>query len=147
MRQKGRLCSVASSLLPFLVAIAPLLVAQSPNDTISNRRNLLVEVVRDVNTAEAKYRGKTGRFGEIDDLRKAHLLDMSVVVSKYPFAYGNSEKTVDLMRLVPSAAAFQLIVSSGGHHYNIAIKDSADPSNFGAFSDETGVIYTGVPLK
>jgi hypothetical protein len=35
-----------------LVAIAPALLAQSPEEVIQNRRNILITVVRSVNTAE-----------------------------------------------------------------------------------------------
>lgn len=51
------------------------------------------------------------------------------------------------MSLLPETASFTLIVSLRGDGYSVAVEKSSDPDNFGVFSDQTGLIYTGRPLN
>lgn len=117
--------------LTIVGAIVPVILsAQSPQQVIHDRRAALITVVRIINTAEVEYKTKTGRYGEVNDLRRAGLLDLTIIRSKYPFAYGFTKSKGDSTSLVPDSASLQLIVSGNGDRCNIAIKDSADPSNF-----------------
>jgi hypothetical protein len=53
----------------------------------------------------------------------------------------------DLPGLVAEINGFKVQLSTDGGTYTFSIKDTLDPCHFAYFSDQEGVIYSGMPAK
>jgi len=53
----------------------------------------------------------------------------------------------DLPGLASEVSGFNVQLSTDGASYSFSMKDSLDPCHFAYFSDQTGVIYSGTPIR
>ncbi len=53
----------------------------------------------------------------------------------------------DLPGLASEINGFKVQLSTDGGTYTFSIKDTLDPCHFAYFSDQEGVIYSGVPIR
>jgi hypothetical protein len=53
----------------------------------------------------------------------------------------------DLPGLASEIKGFKVQLSTDGGTYTFSIKDTMDPCRFAYFSDQEGVIYSGMPIK
>lgn len=85
-----------------------------------------------VRGAENNYKAKHGRYGELTDLRNAHLLDALVFESDSSSGTQDESET----NFVPQSTLFQVTVSEDGQHFRAAIAD--DLFCVGRSADESG---------
>jgi len=86
-----------------------------------------------VTVAESQYKSTHGHYGDLTDLRKAHLLDQLVFESDSP-ASGHGESAFNY---VPKTTSFQVIVSGEGQHFKALIQEpsvSVDIDEMGYWS-------------
>jgi hypothetical protein len=102
-----------------LAAITGSGVAPQPSNCAPpDRRTMAIAVARQINTAEAAVHDQTGRYASLTDLS------------------------------VPAGQdGFQVQLSTDAATYTFSIKDTVDPCHAAVFSDQAGLIYTGVPIR
>jgi hypothetical protein len=110
--------------LLLLGTFAPTPYAQSAEQALRDRRKVLGGWLAMIKTAETKYKGKYGRYGELTDLRKAHLLDTLFFESEAS-AETHSEAEANF---VPKSTSFQVTVSTEGQHFKVAIHEDETSS-------------------
>jgi hypothetical protein len=94
-------------------------VGQQPSNCAPpERRTMAIAVARQINTAEAAAHNQTGRY--------AALTDLSVPAA-------------------PDGLRVQL--SADAATYTFSVKDTLDACHGAVFSDQAGLIYTGVPIR
>ena len=125
----------------FVAWVAP---ARSQSQTQNEEREQAVRVVgtmRTLNTAEVayKYSNASQRFGSKDEITE--------------FLRTEGKDSPPLMDIEnPAPYEIDIVTTADGSHYSITIKPAPDkdthisPCGFAAFSDDTGVIYTGRAL-
>ena len=70
-----------------------------------------------IRPAENKYKSKYGRYGDLSDLRRAHLLDALI------FESDPSPDTHRGKQIVPKSTLFRLTVSDDGQHFRATISE------------------------
>jgi hypothetical protein len=102
---------------------------------IKDRRKVLLGWLGIVRAAENKHKNNThGRYGDLTDLRKAHLLDALVFESDSSASgHGDSEAN-----FVPKSTFLQVTVSSDGQHFKAVIREASDTWSVSIEADETG---------
>ena len=95
-----------------------------------------VNAVRFLNTAEYSYKGKNGKFGELDALKSSE--QWKTTAERFPMLNSSG--------LAPGYD-ISLITDAAGNKYTISAKaiDNRCSTNF--FSDEKGLIFQGTPLQ
>ena len=83
-----------------------------------DRRQQALRTARQINTYEVNGRGQAGRFQPLT-------------------AFPN----------IVTPPGFAVHFATDGTTYAFSVKDTLDPCAFAYFSDETGVIYTGEPIR
>jgi hypothetical protein len=73
--------------------------------------------LRLIRPAETKYKSKYGRYGDLSDLRKAHLLDALI------FESDPSPGTHRGKQIVPKSTLFRVTVSGDGQHFRATISE------------------------
>jgi hypothetical protein len=73
--------------------------------------------LRLIRPAENEYKSKYGRYGDLSDLRKAHLLDALI------FESDPSPGTHRGKQIVPKSTLFQVKVSGDGEHFRATISE------------------------
>jgi len=92
--------------------------SQSENCAPPERRSAAIRYAREINTMEAAAFGQLRSYQSLEQLPARRLPNDYVV-----------QHTTD------------------GTAYLFSIKDNTDPCHGALFSDQTGVIYTGVPIQ
>jgi hypothetical protein len=91
---------------------------QPPNCAAPDRRTAAIQLARQINTAEAAAHARTGRYAALVELP------------------------------VPTAPdGLQVQLSTDATSYTFSVKDTVDACRGAVFSDQAGVIYTGVPIR
>jgi hypothetical protein len=83
-----------------------------------DRRTTAIRLARQINTAEAAAHGQTGRYAAVGELPMPDAPD-----------------------------GFQIQLSTDAATYTFSIKDTQDACHAAAFSDQAGIIYTGIPIR
>jgi len=105
-------------------------LAQSAEQVMKNRRKVLGGWRGTVRAAEAKYKSKNGRYGDLTALRQAHMLDALVSESDEPTETGPGTN------LVAKSTHFELTASADGEHYKVLIYESWDEWSVSVSADE-----------
>jgi hypothetical protein len=100
---------------------------------LKDRRKVLFSWLGIVRAAENKHKTNTGRYGDLADLRKAHLLDALVFQSDSSTG-GHSESEA----FVPESSVFQVTASQDGQHFKAMIHETSDAGSIGVEANETG---------
>jgi hypothetical protein len=94
-------------------------VGQQPSNCAPpDRRATAIRLARQINTAEAAAHGQTGRYAAVAELPMPDAPD-----------------------------GFQIQLSTDAATYTFSIKDTQDACHAAAFSDQAGIIYTGIPIR
>lgn len=104
-------------------------------------RQLAVDIVRIINTAEQYYRTQHDRFATLDELRKS---------GAFPKSENNSQAAQALAAGVgPDIGGFylRLFTASDGSQYVLSLHDQKDRAMWSVFSNEKGLIYTGTVIQ
>lgn len=104
-------------------------------------RQLAVDIVRIINTAEQYYRTQHDRFATIDELRKS---------GAFPKSDTNSQAAQALAAAVgPDVGGFylRLFTAPNGSQYVLSLHDQKDRAMWSVFSNEKGLIYTGTVIQ
>jgi hypothetical protein len=104
------------ALLLFAI-FASTVFAQSDEHAKKDRHRVIAGWLAMIKTAETKYKGKYGRYGDLADLRKAHLLDALVFESD---SSAGTHSNVGA-NYVPKSALFQVTVSEHGQHFRAVV--------------------------
>jgi hypothetical protein len=91
---------------------------QTDNCAPPDRRSAAIRYAREINTAEAIAFRQQSRYQQLDQLPLSGL-----------------------------SAEYTLQLSTDGASYAFSIKDKLDACHGAVFSDQVGVIYTGVPIQ
>src|SRR5204863_9792132 len=94
---------------------------QGPSETAEQaaRRRAALQMARQVNTTEAQANQQGHTYYALSDLPG----------------------------LASEIDGFKVQLSTGGGTYTFSIKDTLDPCRFAYFSDQEGVIYSGMPAR
>ena len=112
---------------------------QAVTPSVGSKRASTVGLMRSLNTAEYAYRGNFGHFASLDTL----LYDVNYIHHSNPRVQGVSDDGNDI---VPDLRAV-VVLTPREDSYALAVYDKAkDDQGFAAFSDPSGLIYTGQPL-
>lgn len=126
--------------LALIAALLPAIVSAQnapPTSDQQQNRQLAVDIVRIINTAEQYYRTQHDRFATIDELRKS---------GAFPKSESNSQAAQALAAAVgPDIGGFylRLFTSPDGSQYVLSLHDQKDQAMWSVFSNEKGLIYTG----
>ena len=90
----------------------------APSEDQVSRRRAAITVARQINTAEAQAFSAGGKY--------------------FPLA---------LLKGVTVPDGFDAQVSTDGENYTFSVKDTKDGCHAAVFSDQKGLIYTGMPLQ
>jgi len=101
-----------------LLAFGPAQTPRSANCAPRERRTAAIQYVRDINTAEAATFFNLKSYQQLEQLP---------------------------IRPLPRDYTTQL--STDGETYALVVKDTTDACHAAVFSDQKGVIYTGVPIE
>ncbi len=104
-------------------------------------RQLAVDIVRIINTAESYYRTQHNRYATIDELRKS---------GAFPKSNTNSKAAQALAAAVgPDIGGFylRLYTAPDGSQYLLSLRDEKDDAMWSVFSTERGLIYTGTVIQ
>jgi hypothetical protein len=92
---------------------------QSPAEV--ERRRVAVNLMRAINTTQASFSARNGRYGTFEELG----------ASPTPLPTGD----------------FATSVVTSGKHYSVLIRDMSDACGYTLFSDERGLIFIGAPMQ
>jgi type II secretory pathway pseudopilin PulG len=104
-------------------------------------RQLAVDIVRILNTAEQFYRTQHNRYATFDELRKS---------GAFPKAEKQSEAAAALAAAVgPDVGGLilRLFTSHDGSQYNLSVDDEKNQGLWAVFSNEKGLIYNGTVMR
>lgn len=85
----------------------------------AERRRLAIELMRAINTAQATWMTRLGRYGTPEEVSPAQVPPSDIVTS----------------------------IVTAGDRYSVLIRDTTDPCGRTLFSDQRGVIFVGTPLQ
>jgi hypothetical protein len=116
-------------------AVSP--ASSQPNDPSSTNDNqqTAVTLVRAVNTAEQLVKSKTGHFSDKDEILASP--EMQNAAKRLHFSQP--------LNAVPEGYALRLVVSKDSSSYQLSLEEKGDCGT-SFFSDERGLIYTGLPI-
>ncbi len=142
--RKSRFNAVIAVIL-LLGGISVSLRGQDQKSPNLEERAKVVNVVRLINTAEARYLGSAdsnGRYASWDELYKSGIVK---TLQERPFF---RDVQVSSGPEVIPGYRLDLMVSAGGKAYSLALHDTKKGDHlFSAFSDQNGVIFLGSPLE
>lgn len=128
-------------LLAIAIAVPALAQNVSPPTSQQQSRQLAVDIVRIINTAEQYYRTQHDRFATLEELRRT---------GAFPKSENNSQAAQALAAAVgPDVGGFylRLFTSVDGSQYVLSLEDQKDPAMWSVFSNEKGLIYTGSVIQ
>ena len=100
--------------------------------------------LRLIRPAENKYKSKYGRYGDLADLRKAHLLDALIFESDSSAGTNREAET----NFVAKSTIFQVTVSDNGQHFRATIREgcvSVETNDTGVSGSEFCLPSRGFP--
>lgn len=143
-----------SALAVLLLGIAtPQFAKDPPQNLVKNvekseqemqRRALLIGLMRTINTAEVTDRSQYGSYASWETLFAHNAEYLNEWLARYHPEYS---RFADLPEILPGCNV-RLNVHADRQGYDVRLQDTAGAkSGFAAFSDESGLIYQGAPLR
>jgi hypothetical protein len=119
-------------------------LVDTPQDSLKEKKNLAVNFVRLVNTAEMNYRHDEGRYGTFAYLVKSS--ELQKVSARFPQFASVLQGINSQSESEPIAGLqFGLVLAGDGTKYKLSVREKQDKPacGFAFFSDESGLIFEG----
>jgi|SRR5208283_1125329 len=111
-------------------------VAQSMERAMKERQKVLAGWLATVKTAESKYKGQYGFYGDLDALRKSQTLD-ALIFEPDKESDGPTAAEPDA-NLVPEGTRFIVSAPDDGKHFRVDICEVVDGRSLCVFGSEMG---------